>query len=206
LRANELVPILAEKFGFSIEAAFRIDRSLAEAGMRAKGKGRSLPEMGRREALIFLIACMVTDKITKAADEVSPWLSAPGMVNLVPDLSTEREWEIPDEKNEKYQYYLAMEAVLSPYKNQDGAVTLIDYLLAFCALIEEGRIAMEDVQLTIDFTDLSATVDSEFVDGETFSVIDPTADTQMERKESATGIKRKCTVGGTTLNEIIIRT
>lgn len=78
MRAKELVPIFADALGIPVETARILDRSLAEAGLREKGRGRHLPDMTRKEALTFLIACMVTTKATKAGQEVEPWLAAYG--------------------------------------------------------------------------------------------------------------------------------
>lgn len=212
MRATELVPILAEILDYPFDAAYRVDRALAEAGLRAKGKGRNLPEMSRKEALTFLIACMVTDKITKAADEVSPWLSACGVVNELPEFTD--EWGDRDEDyktGEEYEVYMALEAIVSPHKDERGAITLINYLLLLCGLIENSFIEHDQFEFSIDLTDLCATVineefDSYWLGSEQFSVIDPTTNLPVERTRRSTGIKRKCAVRGTTLKEIIART
>jgi hypothetical protein len=211
LRANALIPILTELFDFPIDAGHRIDRSLAEAGLRAKGKGRNLPDMSRREALTFMIACMVAEKITKANEQVVPWLTARGTVNEAPSLEVNRQWNIPDEESEEYQHHLAVEALIKPHKNKFGEITFIDYLMAICALVEKKTLPADHLQLEIDFTDRSATVI--FLDEsgrisltDKLYVIDPETDNPHESKLKRAGIKRKCTISGHALSEIISRT
>jgi len=211
LHANALIPILSEIFDFSFDTAQRIDRVLAEAGLRTKGKGRNLPDVSRREALTFLIACMVTEKITKANEEVSRWLTARGEVNQAPSPEVDPVWGILDSDPEDHQLHLAMEALLIPHKDDGGEVNLINYLLAVCHLIQEKPLSPELVQLEIDFSDLSASVFIFNEEGDIhltdqFFVIDPTTERPFERVPRSTGIKRKCTVKGTALFEIIIRT
>ena len=211
MRANALVPILSEIFDFPFDTAQRIDRILAESGLRAKAKGRTLPDMERREALTLLVACMVTNKTTKANDEVMQWLRARGQVNEAPCLKTSREWNIPDSESEEYQHHIAMEALLTPYKGQDGAVDLIDYLLALCHLIEDDHLVPERIQFDIDLSDLSASVvmNDEFEDAilkDRFFVVDLENQLPLKRNFITTGIKRKCSINGTALYEIIKRT
>ncbi|AML50412.1 hypothetical protein [Falsihalocynthiibacter arcticus] len=212
MHAHSLIPILSEKFDFPFDAARRIDRVLAEAGLRAKGKGRNLPDMDRREALTFLLACMVTDKITKANEEVLRWLSARGKVNMAPPPDDLDGWDTTDiEASMEEEHHKAMEAMIAPNKNQEGEVTLIDYLLAMCNLIKERALKPECVQLDIDFTDLNACVvlndkhGDEFI-ADRFFVIDPTTDLPQDLTRRATGIKRKCSIKGIALLEIIDRT
>lgn len=211
MRANSLVPILSEIFDFPFDAAQRIDRVLAEAGMRAKAKGRNLPDMERREALTLLVACMITNKITKANEEVMQWLRARGEVNEAPSLEAQREWNIPDSESEHYQHHIAMEALLAPYKGQDGAVDLIDYLVALCQLIEKKGLVPERFQFDIDFSDLSASVvmndeDESKLLKDQFFVIDLETKLPLKRNFITTGIKRKCSINGAALYEIIKRT
>jgi hypothetical protein len=82
MRAKELVPILAENLNIPAVTAFQIDRSLAENGYRTKGKAGAWPEMGRMEALYFLIGCMTADKPTKAAEPVKKWINAVGFTDI----------------------------------------------------------------------------------------------------------------------------
>ena len=209
MRSNALIPILAEKFGVLSDTAFRIDRALAEAGIRAKGKGRSLPEMSRREALSFLIACMVADKITKVANDVMPWLSAPGTVIQFEDLEVDREWEIEDDENEEYKQYLATNALLTSRRTQDGTLKLIDCLLALCDMIEAGRVTPDDAPLTITLSNLHATVNFGHLRVQFFVVAPANISNSIfntEKQEFSTGIQRECSVSNSTLKEIISRT
>lgn len=131
MRAKELVPILAEIYGVPFVAAGMIDRSLAEAGLRAKGRGKALPEMTRREALIFLIACMATQKASRAGDEVKPWLSAHGLVvEPISDGHNHYMQEILDRMG--YQP-----------TGDDGfpsSINMVDCLLAACGVLEASNI------------------------------------------------------------------
>ncbi|MBN9889581.1 hypothetical protein [Salipiger abyssi] len=148
---------MAEIYGVPFETAFMIDRSLSEAGLRAKGRGRSLPEMTRREAIIFLIACMVTLKATKAGQEVQPWLSADGWINdeIEPGDYPSEDYaamglEAPQEMIDKdaakgpiiKNYYMQEVVKLLDYQpaDEDGLparINMIDCLLAVCDLLED---------------------------------------------------------------------
>jgi hypothetical protein len=211
MRANELIPILSELFDYPFDAAYRIDRVLAEAGMRARGKGRNLPDMHRREALIFLVACMVSDKITRANEEVFPWLSARGKVNKAPSLTVNRQWNIPDDTSAEYRHHVAMEKLLAPHKDPKGKVRLIDYLLALCVFLQDGCLQPQQIQFRIDFSDMSATFVCLDEDGDEFLtdqffVIDPVTDRTLVRPRVVTGIKRSCSANGATLLGIVKRT
>lgn len=169
MRAKELVPILAEIYGVPFETAFMIDRSLSEAGLRAKGRGRSLPEMTRREAIIFLIACMVTIKATKAGQEVQPWLSATGWINDETEpgdypsldyaaMGLEAPQEMIDKDNAKgpiiKNYYMREVLKLLDYqpKDDDGLparINMIDCLLAACEMLEANHLSGESFKFEI---------------------------------------------------------
>jgi hypothetical protein len=47
-----------------------IDRALADAGLRAKARGKRLPDVTREEALTFLLAVLANDQPTRAAESV----------------------------------------------------------------------------------------------------------------------------------------
>ena len=166
MRAKELVPILAEIYGVPFDTAFMIDRSLSEAGLRTKGKGRRLPEMTRREAIIFLIACMVTLRATKAGQEVQPWLSADGWVNdeiesgdcpsqdhsamgLEPPQELIEEYR-PGIRNE-YMREVARRLDYQPYDDDDlpTRINMIDCLLAVCDVLEAHHLTGEDFKFEI---------------------------------------------------------
>lgn len=196
------------------ETAYRIDRALAEAGMRAKGKGRNHPDVTRKEGLIFLVASLVVAKSTKAADETVPWLSALGKINKAPVINFDEEWDCYDEEEGKiHRYYNALNRELSDRKSPEGAVTFIDFLGAQCSLIDDGIVLSSDIQLTVSFTDLSVEVavnctqDDEFREAkDTFLVNDPLLRFSADQKRPPTGIKRKCAISGLALKEIIDRT
>lgn len=149
MRAKELVPILAEIYGVPFETAFMIDRSLSEAGLRAKGRGRSLPEMTRREAIIFLVACMVTLKATKAGQEVQPWLSADGWINdesMAADCLS--EYEDATEEPVMRNHYMREVVKRLDYQTKDedglpGRINMIDCLLAVCEVLEANHLTGE---------------------------------------------------------------
>lgn len=169
MRAKELVPILAEIYGVPFETAFMIDRSLAEAGLRAKGRGRSLPEMTRREAIIFLVAGMVTLKATKAGQEVQPWLSADGWINdeIEPGdypsedcaaMGLEAPQEMIDEDAAKgpiiKNHYMREVVKLLDYQPEDddslpARINMIDCLLAVCEMLEANHLSGESFKFEI---------------------------------------------------------
>lgn len=158
MRAKELVPILAEIYGVPFETAFMIDRSLAEAGLRAKGRGRSLPEMTRREAVIFLVACMVTLKATKAGHEVQPWLSADGwIIDESEAADCLSEYEDATEEPAMRNYYMREVVKRLDYQAKDEddlprRINMIDCLLAVCAVLEGHQLTGEAFKFEIVFS------------------------------------------------------
>lgn len=169
MRAKELVPILAEIYGVPFETAFMIDRSLAEAGLRAKGRGRSLPNMTRREAIIFLVACMVTFKATKAGQEVQPWVSADGWINdeiepgdyLSEDyaaMGLKAPQEMIDDDSDKEpiikNYYMREVVKRLDYHPQDedglpARINMIDCLVAVCEILEVNHLTGDSFKFEI---------------------------------------------------------
>lgn len=155
MRAKELVPILAEIYGVPPETALMIDRSLSEAGLRAKGRGRNLPEMTRREAIIFLVACMVTLKATKAGQEVQPWLSADGWINDESEAADcLSEYEDATEEPVMRNHYMRDVVKRLDYqtKDEDGlpaSINMIDCLLAVCEMLEANHLTGESFKFEI---------------------------------------------------------
>ncbi|WP_111431014.1 hypothetical protein [Rhodobacteraceae bacterium DSL-40] len=158
MRAKELVPILAEIYGVPFETAFMIDRSLSEAGLRAKGRGRSLPEMTRREAIIFLVACMITLKATRAGQEVQSWLSADGWINDEIDLGVEAPQEMIGEDKAKgptiRNYHMREVVQRLNYQPKDGDglptyINMIDCLVAVCDMLEANHLTGEALKFEI---------------------------------------------------------
>lgn len=132
MRAKKLIPILAEAYGIPFEVAFAIDRSLSENGFRAKGKGRSWPEMNRREAVHFLIGCMVADKASRAADHLSVWVSAVSKaISIDTSISAgvdESIYPLGVSEREDSMHHRAK--LMSFSEELDGrAISLVDYLL-----------------------------------------------------------------------------
>jgi hypothetical protein len=165
VRAKQLVPILAEKFGVPYETAEVIDRALADNGLRAKGKGRSWPEMSRREAVHFLIGCMTATTVkqavaTRAAVEVSRWLSASAAIevklddtdlmaaHMIDTDSDDFEPTIIDDRSERLPFL----------KELDGQwISLVDYLLH----IMHDEFSMEDhdtISLSLSPSHLEASI------------------------------------------------
>lgn len=169
MRAKELVPILAEIYGVPFETAFMIDRSLAEAGLRAKGRGRNFPSMTRREAIIFLLSCMVTLKATKAGQEVHPWLSADGWINdeIEPGdypsedyaaMGLEAPQEMINEDAAKKpiikNYYMreVVKRLDCHPEDEDGLparINMIDCLLAVCGMLKENHLSSDSFKFEI---------------------------------------------------------
>lgn len=163
MRAKQLVPILAEKFGVPYETAEVIDRALADHGLRAKGKGRSWPEMTRREAIHFLIGCMIVTTLkgsatTRAAADVEKWLSAFTVVNVVVD---DRDIFAahgidPDDDNVTLTDRSERLAFL---KGVEGCgITLVDYLLLMMHDDDLMLWSADRVRFSISPTHLKATV------------------------------------------------
>lgn len=150
MRAKELVPILAEIYGVPFETAFMVDRSLVEAGLRAKGRGRSLPDMTRREAIIFLVACMTIQKATKAGQQVQPWLSADGWINDKMDYPSEDEAKETVIRN---HYMSKVVQILDYQPKGDDALparfNMIDCLLAVCGVLEANHLTGEAFKFEI---------------------------------------------------------
>lgn len=138
MHAKSLVPILAEIYGVPQETAFMIDRSLSECGYRAKGRGKSFPEMTRREAVIFLLACMVAQKATKAGMEVKPWVEATGYLEDEPDdQPLDVEFSAPSEPT--FFNSTHMRKVFHELGSVDR-LNLVDFLLALCPVLDADRI------------------------------------------------------------------
>lgn len=138
MKAKSLIPILAEIWGVDQDRADKIDRSLADGGLRAKGKGRAIPEMTRLEAIHFLIGCMVTRVPSRASDEVLPWIEADGLLPMLPETSSDLEdGERDTDLGKRLTVYLATQPIfdqVSFEKNSRKMIKLTDYLLILCRL------------------------------------------------------------------------
>lgn len=212
LRAHELVPTLAEKFGVPLEMASRIDRGLAEAGLRAKGKGRNLPDVTRQEALIFMFACMAVEKVTKAAEETTPWLAMIGRMGPLPEPDYEEGWGVEEEEeNKQVVFYKAMQPFVDRHNKSGGFFTLLDFVHEVCRVIESGKLDPHDVEVSISFTDLLAlvTCTDEFNQRYAFIHFSERGDAAVPDGfdgDPMTRIDRKRSVTGFALKEIIDRT
>lgn len=212
MRAHELVPILAEKFGVPLEMASRIDRGLAEAGLRAKGKGRNLPDVTRQEALIFMFACMAVEKVTKAAEETTPWLAMIGRMGPLPEPDFEEGWGVEEEEeNKQVVFYSAMKPFVDRHNKSGGFFTLLDFVHEVCRVIESGKLDPHDVEVSISFTDLLAlvTCTDEFNQRYAFIHFSERGDAAVPddfEGDPMTRIDRKRSVTGFALKEIIDRT
>ena len=159
--AKSFVPIAAAKFCVAQPTAHVIDRSLAEAGLRQKGKGKSRPPITRREAIVFLLACMVTQKPTHAADDVRPWISTNAEL-VAPEKQRSfdmEEWRGESEYDEQLRLLERAKKHLSHYAKTVERVSLVEWLLAVCALLEEGEIEAAETQLEICQSEGTATVE-----------------------------------------------
>lgn len=162
MRAKELIPILAEKYGIPFETAFMIDRSLFEAGFRAKGKGRALPQMSREEALIFLVACIVTLRPTKAAQEVAPWLDAGGLLFQPHPASDLEEGEDNGFPLRRFAFEHIAKHMAPLYVTDARGkqiAKIIPFLLVVCHLLETNMFSMFGLRLVFDFSQHFAAVE-----------------------------------------------
>lgn len=139
MRAKELIPILSEIWGVPFETAWVLDRSLANAGLRTKGKGRIPPDMTREDALRFLIAYMTAPIATRAAEDVAHWCSfrwSPGDPEC-------REVGGPDDDSGLWKEYpmgykIAMVDRSRKLADDNGEIGLLDYLLLLTSWLAEG--------------------------------------------------------------------
>ena len=153
MRAKELIPILSEIWGIPFDTAWVLDRSLADAGLRNKGKGRTPPDMTRADALRFLIAYMTAPVATRAAEDVAHWCS----FRWKPlDPNCEEHGSADEAELEDMKAALMLEAKDAPYKEYPmgykvaivdraakladaaGEIGLLDYLLLLTAWLAEG--------------------------------------------------------------------
>lgn len=150
MRPKELIPILAEKFGVSFETAWVLDRALADQNLRTKSKGRKPLDMTRRDAIHFLLACMSASISTRAVEDVKYW-AAFNWVMVDPDCKeygSAKEVETahsaaalghmpganppadePAYKEYPMGYKAEMHDPLVKLADDDGIITLVDYLL-----------------------------------------------------------------------------
>lgn len=221
MRAKELVPILAEIYGVPFVEAFQIDRSLAEHGLRARGRGKAIPHMTRREAVIFLVACMVTERTTRAADDVRPWLSADGGVldKQEPSYEEERaalgvedaEYDdtIPDDEDfrVKNHHLRAVLEAMDFTPSRSGlkpSLSFIDFLVAAAGYLADHSWAAEEFSLEISSSHGRATV--RWGDTDDVSKVEFWVDQEEVTADYETEISRSSSIFGGALAALARRT
>lgn len=191
MRAKELIPILANEWGVPFETAFAVDRSLAEGGLRAKGKGRALPQMSRKEATLFLLGCMASPKSSRAAEEVKFWAEAIGHLEGYPD------WFVnPD---------------ATPFQPDTDMVrtTLLDYLLWIMHEVQEMESSVPSVDVRLCLIPGRAEITYGTLDGQrpyTATFFNAEGVSLNNPDKLSSNIKREVAVDGDVLWEIIART
>lgn len=218
MRAKALVPILAEIFGVPSETAFVIDRGLAEAGYRAKGKGRAWPEMTRREALYFLIACMTSTTAkgkvaTRAAEDVALWAKAESEIRVTWEDHSEAEQAaclLPGRPEEEFEPKIVDRSLRLPFLAgmHEKKIMLIDYLLMLMSKPPHPYF-FDEVTFTLSPSHLEATVAIRMgyyddPDKETFYVFDSPAG--YDAPADGGGIRTDISVPGEFLAAIVART
>ena len=222
MRARELVPILSDRFGIEPETGAVIDRSLAAKNLRLQGKGRRWPEMTRKEAITFLIACLAVERPTKAAEEVAPWVNARANVCQEPlrleeteegraELAELKMWDDeppPHEDRPDVKFWRFLDSHMAGVKDANRRIGLVNYLEVICDLFEEKLIDPEQVRFdlvrslgraTVTFTAMQGSV--LFFDS--FEV--PSEDSRGTFANKA-AINLTASVTGYALQEIVQRT
>lgn len=225
---KELVPILAEIWGVPFERAWTIDRALANAGYRRKWKGPNPPHMTRREALVFLLACMVAEKATKAGDEVKPWVEAEG--SLIQDMRLE---DCPADEYAALGYEPTPEMIeeqraaqsiirnrtmrdlldVLKYTPEDhsglpSCINIVSCMMAVCSLFESSRgYQFESFKLEINVSNgfASASFNNSSA-GDYSQIYFTTNEQRSELTDYDSKINRYVTVYGEALMAITVRT
>lgn len=203
--AKSLVPILGETLELPKSTALVIDRALAEADLRKKGKGRNWPEMLRSEAIIFMLACMVTRKPTQAAEDVKPWLISTCRIQAPdrPDPFDKDEWR--EEKDYQSQIRLLARA-REQLPALAASITLVDWMLVVCALLEEGDLEADDVTVELTLSHGKAAVEFSTENGFPITQVFHVYEAESHSKPSASAIVTTSKISGATLLEVVRRT
>ena len=214
MHAKALVPILAEIFGVQMDTAFVIDRALAENGFRAKAKGRALPDMTRKEAVAFLIACMCNavnkgTKATRVHEDVATWAAAFSELRVTYRKTFVDEFaalghEPTEEDLSATDYDMDRSDNLPFLRGLHGeTVSLFDYLLHVMSGIDRMH-ELEDMTLSLSPSHFEASVNIHLgfgrYDTETFLVDNPLNLSHDSR------IRTDISVDGTFLAAIAVRT
>lgn len=160
MRAKELVPILAERFGIAAETGVVIDRALAVAELRRRGKGRSFPTMTRAEAVTFLLACMITERPTRAAEDVRPWILAKVKVEAPLQFADRTgvtkdkqklhlESLTPYEERPEVVFFRRIESFLAQKQDTSGRIGLVVLLCLVCDLLEMQIMRPEKINFDV---------------------------------------------------------
>lgn len=163
MRARELVPILSDRFGIEPETGAVIDRSLAAEKLREQGKGRRWPQMTRKEAITFLIACLSVERPTKASEEVTPWVNARAKVCQEPlrleeteegraEIAELKTWDDeppPHEDRPDVKFWRFLDSHMGRVRDANQTIGLVDYLGVVCDLLEQKFLDPEQVKLSV---------------------------------------------------------
>lgn len=222
MRARELIPILSDRFGIEPETGAVIDRSLAAKNLRLQGKGRRWPEMTRKEAITFLIACLAVERPTKAAEEVVPWANARAKACQEPlrleeteegraELAELKMWDDDPPLHEdrpEVKFWRFLDSHMAGVRDGNGTIGLVDYLGVVCDLCEEKLLDPEQVQLSVVRSHGRATVT--FTDIQGLVLLFDSFDVPLEGPRGGIGtkatIKLTASVSGFALQEIMQRT
>lgn len=90
MRATEMVERMAEWFGVPHETAVVVDRALADANLRTKGRGRAPQKMRLEDAVALALALTAHDRPTRAAQVAADLLDFTA-VKVVPEDDTTKE-------------------------------------------------------------------------------------------------------------------
>ena len=199
MRATQLLPILCKEIDFPREIGQRVDRSLFEAGLRAKGIGSNVPDLSRTEAVTFVLACMVSEKTTRAAEEVEPWLNARAKLTVKRSYSNRKIQTIESDGFPSIQDYTAAQKHLTRIPHEGGRVCLVEYLVAICGLLQVVEFDASELTLSINLTEKRAHVfhqDRSLID-EKFVFWNNETEKPVKKANVPSGIKRISEINGT---------
>lgn len=219
MRPKELVPILAERFGVSMETAWVLDRSLADNGLRTISKGRKPLDMTRSDGVHFLLACMTADVRIRAIDDVKYWASLEWTVPKKEESSTnndgEEEGDLDDHDVEPLEvstppigYFHSIVDNAINIASGRNTISLIDYLLLLMRWLS-GHGPSGTVKFEISTTGNHAIVEYEILGTSqryTDWFIAPRGMQRRAEPDPETGIHRSVHIYGEALMEIAART
>jgi hypothetical protein len=131
---------LSKLLGFSEDTLAVIDRSLADAGLRFKTKGRTPAKLSRSEAIDLFIGCMTAEaRPTRAGEIVRKWRAAVGAPKIVDRNTDDTSVTVPSE----YPELRFMEDGLDFKGRRVTGTSLHQELMRICDLMERGEVAVE---------------------------------------------------------------